>query len=178
MSEINDVPEFRVMADLFKDFFEPIGRLIVAFAQMEDTLIRVIGQLMRLSDEDAYSVAATLNSTDALITLFRVSYKLHTRDKSLRSEARELAKSLAAANSFRNRVVHDRWGVLGITPGADISTLMAQKTRHTVYGEYKYSVISVTIGKILEETITMVRITHHLTYWLGRHKSALAQPAA
>jgi hypothetical protein len=92
-------------------FWQPVGRLVFAFGQLESQIDWCITALLggHASPSDP-SVAAQIRNICSRIALVEALFRQRTGDANLRAELHRVIEELRAIIKFRNGVLHGPWG--------------------------------------------------------------------
>ena len=104
--------EYALQVSEFKPLYEPIGALVLAFAELEATLTFTIDPLMGLTYAEGRALEALMMSFSARVQLFHTLALMHTRGKGLRDEIPELVSRLDEAYTKRNDLIHGAWSMI------------------------------------------------------------------
>ncbi len=92
-------------------FWQPIGRLVFAFGQLESQIDWCITALLDAdANEGEPSVASQIRNICSRIALVEALFRQRTTDAKSRAELHSVIKDLGTIIKFRNGVLHGRWG--------------------------------------------------------------------
>jgi len=83
----------------FKDFFEPIGELVVAFSILETHLSNTIQMPLGISPENKVLLMEQINSIRRRIDFFEASLNVKLKDPDALTWTKDIAEDLRRANS-------------------------------------------------------------------------------
>ena len=112
----------------FEALQRPLGRLAMAFAELEDELTTCINLLLRIDATEGAVLEALMQNFNSRIELFDALAQMHTRNSELKKLAKRIASRVREANSDRNNLLHDAWRHI------DWSTKEFRKVRYKVEG--------------------------------------------
>jgi hypothetical protein len=140
----------------FKDFFEPIGELVVAFSMLETHLNNTI-RALGISPEDKI-LGANIPSR---IEFFEVSLNAKLKDPDALAWTKDIAEDLRRANSHRNHIVHGPWN--DFDPITTRATKLRFKGKENRFASsYKYTAL-----RINEITSKMFSIMMRMAFLMG-----------
>jgi hypothetical protein len=93
-----------------RPFWQPIGRLVFAFGDLETHIDRCISVLLHAGASHGPSVASQIRNICSRIALLEALFRQHTAERKRRAELHGLIKELRALIKFRNGVLHGPWG--------------------------------------------------------------------
>jgi hypothetical protein len=108
----NTPKEYALKVSEFKPLYEPLGALVMAFADLEATLTFTIDALMGLTHPEGRALEVLMVSFSARIQLFHTLALMHTRGKALQDEIPDLISRLDLAYTKRNDLVHGAWSII------------------------------------------------------------------
>ena len=95
-------------------FYEPIGDLVVAFSQLELTVMLLIAGLLRVDPNIGMALLSEMSFAKRLDALQSIApYTI--RDERLRSELTVVVARLSESECQRNTIVHTTWMLSGRT---------------------------------------------------------------
>jgi len=115
----------------FKDFFEPIGELVVSFSILETHLNNTIQTLLGISPEDKVLLMEQV-TVRRRIDFFEASLNGKLKDHEALAWTKDIAEDLRRANSHRNYIVHGPWN--------DFDPITAEATKLKFRGSKSYLV--------------------------------------
>ena len=145
----------------FKDFFEPIGELVVAFSILETHLSNTIQMLIGISPEDKVLLMEQINSIRRRIDFFEASLNVKLKDPDALAWTKDIAEDLRRANSHRNYIVHGPWN--------DFDPITAKATKLKFRGSKSYLVrpYTYTTPQIREIASKMFSIMTRMGFLMG-----------
>jgi hypothetical protein len=96
------------MARILEGLEAPLGRFLMAFANLEDAVTRAINTLMRIDHDEGIILNALMPNFSARIELFEALAQLHAKDHLLEN-SKKISRALRSLNGVRNNFVHDSW---------------------------------------------------------------------
>jgi len=92
-------------------FWQPIGKFVFAFGELEKRIDWCISSLLhaKATPQDP-SVASQIRNLCSRVAIVEALFRLLTTDKERRAELRAIVKQLRALVIFRNGLLHGPWG--------------------------------------------------------------------
>ncbi len=144
----------------------PLGRFLMAFANLEDAVTRSINALMRIDHNEGIILNALMPNFSARIELYQALAQHHTKDGLLKN-AKKISKSLRSLNGIRNNFVHDSWRQF--QPGKETTSKIRYKISN---GERKLQRTALSITQeIIEGEVRSVRkLEMAILHWEGNFR--------
>jgi hypothetical protein len=135
----------------FKDFFQPIGELVVAFSMLETHLLNTVQMLTGIAAQEVP------RDMPRRIELFETSLNSKLEDPDALAWAKDVTEDLRRANAHRVHIIHGPWN------NFDPITGEATKLKFKVKGTYTYTTpqIREIASKMLSIMTRMAFLTGH-----------------
>ena len=119
-------------ADSDRTIAEMLGKALMAFSVLEAALAFDVSELLfgNASHEDEGRILGENMSFRSKVQVFRLLFNRRFPDPDHPEQLRQLIKDLEAANTHRNRLVHDEWLGTGDTSHATTFRLMKKGDPH------------------------------------------------
>lgn len=156
----------------FRDFFEPIGAMCMAFSILETHLTITIGQIMRLTPKEAYSIEAQIKNFTTRVQLFHTVASLNATEPKVVDGIKPLVDELKSLNTLRNRLIHGQWNNL------DTETSVATKLRFGAQSGFRVESHNHSVDDINQATRSMLTLITHMALWLGLFENQDKQPTS
>jgi len=124
----------------FKDFFDPIGELVVAASMLETHISSTIQFVLCISAEDRSIIIERIRSIEQRIDMFEMIARRRIRDpnSNLTSWLDNIVDDLRNAVKHRNNIVHGPWNDFDPLTGTATKIKFKQKIEYKVQ-QYKYT---------------------------------------
>ncbi len=168
----SSVDEF-FFIETYIDFYSSIGRLAIAHSKLEQAIDFVISRLLGLTDDKYILIEGKIRSLSTRMELLEETAHVVVHDPVLLGELDEMLIAARAANTFRNRIMHDQWagakgtGSAGSTDPIVYDTafkrrlVRSSKQKTSTQQQSEYSLTE--IDSISRRSIAL---SLHLAYWL------------
>lgn len=111
-----NVPSAAVDVQLFYALHEPLGALVMEFAELEAKVTSAINLLLRIDEREGTILEALMPNFAMRIELFHALAMIHLRHPNLEKEVTKIASSLHTANGIRNNLLHNEWTAVSLSP--------------------------------------------------------------
>jgi hypothetical protein len=125
----------------FKDFFEPIGELVIAASMLETHITSTIRNLLRISGEDIVILTEKIRSIENRIDIFEVLCRRRIKDdgNNLESWLNDITEDLRNAVKHRNHIVHGPWNEFDPLTEKATKLKFAKKKKGFAVAKYEYT---------------------------------------
>jgi hypothetical protein len=162
MADQEDARKNDKMWQAMRDVKEPLGELVMQFANLEDATTAAINSLIRLRPREGWVLEALMQNFSARIDLFSALVELNCSDKELKNIALKLASRMREANSDRNNLIHDAWTIY--FPDSDTLGKVRYKVENGKLRQL--AIVHEVRPKDVKDTADFVeRITLALNHW-------------
>jgi hypothetical protein len=145
----------------YKDFFEPIGELVVVFSMLETHLSNTIQILIGISPQDNVLLMEQITDIRRRIEFFEASLNGKLKDFDALAWVKDIAEDLRRANLHRNHIVHGPWN------NFDPPTGKATKIKFRKNKSYFVKPYSYTAPQIREIAFNMYSIMQRMGFLMG-----------
>jgi hypothetical protein len=155
------------LEELIRLMQEPMGKVALEFAHLEDRTTLATMLLMRLEIREASLLQVLMRDFNTRIRLFRALIELNVKDENLRKLGERVASLMGQANSDRNNLLHDKWE----TYSSETDSLNKARLEVGDHGELKQLPVHGITVPLVEETVNFIkRVGLALADWTDRFR--------
>jgi len=151
---------------------EPLGALVVQFANLESQVTRAIGSLLPIDYLDGVALEWLMQSFSIRIELFHFLANQKSLDQSHKNYAEKVVSALKQANTDRNDIIHGAW------TGQDGPGRFHKVRLQATAGELRnIPVHDITADLLWKEVKYVIALSQHVAMWVQFFRFKTAPPA-